>query len=163
MNLVIKMVNHIKTSAVNSRLFKVICEDIGSEYLSLLFHTDVRWLSRGNTAMRLFVLRKEILQFFPTTKHEYQKILEDEKFILYLAYQSGIFGVMNHFNRYLWGPESNIIDFAAKLTAFVRKLNLWIKKTSRTGSLECLRMWRHLERNQHYICSRNHQTSSVER
>ena len=32
-----------------------------------------------------------------------------------------------YFNRYLQGPESNIIDFAAKLTAFIRKLNYRIK------------------------------------
>ena len=109
------MVNHIKTSALNSRLRKVNCDDIGSEYLSLLFHTDVRWISPRNTVLRFFVLRKELLQFFRTTDHEYQKILV----------------------RYFWsyeslqslssGPESNIIDFKAKLTAFIRKLNLWIK------------------------------------
>ena len=64
LNLVTKMVNYIKTSALNSRLFKVICDDIGSEYTSLLFHAEVRWLSRGNTTTRLFVLRKELLQFF---------------------------------------------------------------------------------------------------
>ena len=34
MNLVVKMVNHINTSALNGRLFKVICENVGSEYLS---------------------------------------------------------------------------------------------------------------------------------
>ena len=34
---------------------------------------------------------------------------------------------MNHFNHYLLGPESNIVDFAAKLTAFIRKLNFWTK------------------------------------
>ena len=42
LNLIVKMVNYIKTSALNSRLFKIICEDIGSEYTSLLFHTEVR-------------------------------------------------------------------------------------------------------------------------
>ena len=35
---------------------------------------------------------------------------------------------MIHFNRYFQGHKSNIIDLAAKLTAFIRKLNLWIKK-----------------------------------
>ena len=77
--------------------------------------------------MCLFVLRKELLQFFQAKCHEYQTILEDENFILYLVYLSDIFGVMNHFNRYLQGPESNILDLAAKLTAFIQKLNLWIK------------------------------------
>ena len=42
LNLIVKMVNYIKTSALNSRLFKVIYEDIGSEYTSLLFHKEVR-------------------------------------------------------------------------------------------------------------------------
>ena len=123
LNLIVKMVNCIKTSGLNSRLFKVICEDIGSEYTSLLFHTEVRWLSRRNTTMRLFLLRKELLQFFQTKDHQFQKIVKDENLILHLAYLSDIFGVMNHFNRYLQGPESNIIDFATKLTAFIRKLN----------------------------------------
>ena len=63
LNLVVKMVNYIKTSALNSRLFKVICEDVGSKYMPLLFYTEVRWLSRGNTTMRLFELRKELFQF----------------------------------------------------------------------------------------------------
>ena len=126
LNLVVKMVNYIKTSALNGRLFKAIRENIESEYL-LLFYTNVRWLSRGNTAMRRFVMRKELPQFFRTKDNEYHKILKDQNFILYLACLSDIFEVMNHFNRYLQEPESNIIDFSAKLTAFVRKLNLWIK------------------------------------
>ena len=62
-----------------------------------------------------------------TKDHKFQKIFEDENFILHLAYLSDIFGVMNHFNCSLWEPESNIIDFLIKLTAFTRKLDLWIK------------------------------------
>ena len=91
LNLVVKMVNYIKTSALNSRLFKVICEDVGSECKSLLFHRKVGWLSRGNTTMRLFVLRKELLQFLQTKDHKFQKILEDENFILHFAYMPDIF------------------------------------------------------------------------
>ena len=127
LNLVVKMVNYIKTSALNSRLFEVICEDIGSEYTLLLFYTEVRWLSRENTTMRLFVLRKELLQFFQIKDHKFQKILEDENFILHLACLSHIFGVMNHFSCSLQGPESNIIHFSIQLIAFTKKLDLWIK------------------------------------
>ena len=71
LNQVVKIINYIKTSALNSRLFKVICEDVGSECTSLLFHTEVGWLSRGNTTMRLFVLRKELLQFLQTKDHKF--------------------------------------------------------------------------------------------
>ena len=71
LNLVVKMVNYIKTSALNNRLFKVICENIGSEYTSLLFYTEVRWLSRGNTTTRLFLMRKELLQFFQIKNHKF--------------------------------------------------------------------------------------------
>ena len=74
--------------------------------------------------MRLFVLRKELLQFFQIKDHKFQKILN---FILHLAYLSHIFGVMNHFSCPLQGPESNIIDFSIKLIAFTQKLDLWIK------------------------------------
>ncbi|XP_025406396.1 protein ZBED8-like [Sipha flava] len=42
----IKLVNIIKTSALNTRIFKKICSDLDSEYETLLFHTEVRWLSK---------------------------------------------------------------------------------------------------------------------
>ena len=77
--------------------------------------------------MRLFVLRKELLQFFQIKDHKFQRFLEDENSILYLAYLSHIFGVMNHFSCSLQEPESNIIDFSIKLIAFTKKLDLWIK------------------------------------
>ena len=71
LNLVVKMVKYITASALKSCLFKVICENIGSEYTPLLFYLEVRWLSRGNTTMRLFVLRKKLLQFFQIKDHKF--------------------------------------------------------------------------------------------
>ena len=71
-----------------------------------------------------FSTEKGAASVFPAKDHKYQKILEDEKFILYLGYLSDIFGVMNHFNRYLPRAESSIIGFATKLSAFILKLDL---------------------------------------
>ena len=45
LSLVIKMVNNVKGSALNSRLFKILCEDLGANHSVLLFHSNVRWLS----------------------------------------------------------------------------------------------------------------------
>ena len=44
---VVKAVNFIRGRAVNSRLFKASCDDLGKEHQYLLFHTEVQWLSRG--------------------------------------------------------------------------------------------------------------------
>ena len=64
LSLVIKMVNNIKGSALNSRLFKTLCEDLGANHNVLLFHNNVRWLSRENVTKRVYELRKELLGFF---------------------------------------------------------------------------------------------------
>nr|CAI5849659.1 unnamed protein product [Callosobruchus analis] len=43
----IKIANYIKSTALNSRLFTLLCEDLDSDHKILLFHTEVRWLSKG--------------------------------------------------------------------------------------------------------------------
>ncbi|KAL4143631.1 hypothetical protein QTP88_005943 [Uroleucon formosanum] len=62
----VKMVNAIKSSALNTRIFKKICSD--SEYETLLFHTEVRWLSKGNMLARLFSLKEEVTVFLTEKK-----------------------------------------------------------------------------------------------
>jgi len=59
----IKLVNTIKSSALNTRIFKKIYSDLDSEYETFLFHTEVRWLSKGNMLARLFSLKKEVAVF----------------------------------------------------------------------------------------------------
>ena len=44
---VVKTVNFIKRNALNTRLFSSLCQDLGSEHSSLLYHSEVRWLSSG--------------------------------------------------------------------------------------------------------------------
>ena len=58
------MVNNVKGSALNSRLFKILCEDLGTDHSALLFHSNVRWFSRGNVTKCVYELRKELLGFF---------------------------------------------------------------------------------------------------
>ena len=44
---VIKVIDFIKATP-KRRLFKVFCQDMDQDYLRLVLHTQVRWLSKGN-------------------------------------------------------------------------------------------------------------------
>jgi hypothetical protein len=46
--------------ARNSRLFSILCNEIGIQHDKLLLHTEVRRLPRGNVLSRLFELRSEV-------------------------------------------------------------------------------------------------------
>jgi hypothetical protein len=43
----VQIINYIKASAKNYRIFTTVCEEMGSDHTSLLLHTEVRWLSKG--------------------------------------------------------------------------------------------------------------------
>jgi hypothetical protein len=64
----IPCINEIKTNAKNERLFKLFCELQSAEYIRLLMHTDVIWLSKENCLkifMELFDSVAEFLNNFP--------------------------------------------------------------------------------------------------
>ena len=63
LSIAVRAVNFIRGRALNHRLFKVFCEKIGAEHNVVLFHTEVRWLSRGRVLTRVFELHEEIKQF----------------------------------------------------------------------------------------------------
>jgi hypothetical protein len=43
----VKIVNFVKTRPLNSRVFSTLCNDMGSDHVTLLQHIEVPWLSRG--------------------------------------------------------------------------------------------------------------------
>ena len=57
---VVKMVNTVKANTKKSRLFAQLCEEMDSEVTKLLYHCDVRWLSRGKVLERVLLLREEL-------------------------------------------------------------------------------------------------------
>ena len=63
LTVIIRIVNFVKTSAVNTRLFSKLCKDMNSDHETLLFHTSVRWLSKGNVVARVYEMREELTVF----------------------------------------------------------------------------------------------------
>lgn len=127
MDVSVKTTNFIKNNAVNSRCFAKLCEGMEADHVQLLYHTDVRWLSRGLILKCLFELRKEVLSFLTEKKSPLEHYYTNTTFIAKLAYLCEI-SQLNELNISLQERNSNIFYVADKVQAFRRKLALWTKR-----------------------------------
>ena len=126
MSVVIKVVNYVKSSALNTRLFSKLCNDMNADHTAILYHTQVRWLSKGNMLSCVFELREEVKLFLVAKqKHDLLLAFGGDGFSTYLAYLVGIFEALNQLNKKLQSPGTNIIVHSDAINAFVVKLNLW--------------------------------------
>ena len=116
---VIKIINEIRHKALNSRIFEILCKETGSQYTHLLFHTEVRWLSRGKILTRLFVLREEIKLFFQQQNNQkFQKLLSDDEWVAKVAYLADVFSLLNELNISLQGQLKDVFTVQGKMDAF---------------------------------------------
>ena len=121
----IRVVNFIKASATNARLFNHLCKEIDSTY-ETLFHPSLCWLSKGNMLARVYDMREEVRRFLES--HGKQDLLlsfTSEEFQLTLAYFVDIFGSLNHMNMLLQGKNTNRMNNYDAISAFIAKLGLW--------------------------------------
>lgn len=121
----VKVVNFIKGSATKARLFKLLCEDMDSLHVTLLYHTEVRWLSRGKVLTRLFELRNEALVFFEDNPFQLAHKFYDSKWLQQLAYLADIFSEINKLNLELQKSSVNIFKLSDKIESMVKKLAFW--------------------------------------
>jgi hypothetical protein len=117
----VKIINFIKCNAINSRLFLILCEEMGSEHSHLLMHTEVRWLSRGRVLNRFVELRKEIELFLIQKKSNYISIIQNTEWIAKYIYLSDIFNLINTLNLSLQVPLTTIFTMLNKVYAFKKK------------------------------------------
>ena len=60
LNTTVKLVNFVKAWPLNSCVFSALYNDMGSDHVTLLQHTEVRWLSRGKVLTLFFLLRDDL-------------------------------------------------------------------------------------------------------
>ena len=129
----ISAVNFIRGRALNHRLFRALCEEVGAQHIVLLFHTEVRWLSRGRMLTRVFEMREEICQFLRKQSSNLVDDFDNRDFTIRLAYMADIFSHLNELNTSMQGSMMNIITAKEKIPALSRKLDVWIKRVEKSN------------------------------
>ena len=128
-------INKIKAHALNTRLFKQLCNENGGASERLLLHTKVQWLLKGNCLARfnlLFVTVVEFLQSYdPGFALEVMLIKNTS------AYLSDIFVKFNELNLSLQRYEINLIKVKSALSGFNNKLTLYQRNLAGRGFFQC--------------------------
>ena len=96
MSAVIMDVNFIRSHALNHRQFKIVLDEINSEYSDICLYTEVRWLSRGKVSERVVELRNVIAEFLLSKGHEC--LLTNPEFVSDVGYLADITSHMNSLN-----------------------------------------------------------------
>jgi len=128
MDITFKIANSIRARSLHRRLFKLQVEESNMEGpTELLMHTDVRWLSRGKFLQRFRDLLSEIKLFLASRGDEFKQ-LEDDVWLLDLAFLVDITAMLNELNLDLQGKDKLIFDMISSINAFTQKLQLIITK-----------------------------------
>jgi len=119
----IRSINKIKAHPLNSRVFAKLCEKNDETTNRLLMHTEVRWLSRGDSLQRLVDVFDSTMEFLgevaPLLCHELKKC---KKHFLYLA---DIYSKFNEIQKCLQGRDVTVIQARTIIMGFQVKLGLF--------------------------------------
>ena len=117
------MVNRIKSSALNDRIFRQLCHENETEFERLLFHTEVRWLTQGNCLSRFYSLFDTIVEFLEKANQQLIKDVQKAKYDV--AYLSDIYDKNNAMNFQLQGSVVTLIKCKTVICSFIGKLTLF--------------------------------------
>ena len=117
----VECVKYVRNSALKHRVFKELCNEMGSEFEVLVYYSNVRWWSRGKVLNCVFTLRVELAVFLRERQYCHPDFFENSEFILVLAYMADIFGALNHLIQQMQGGGINIIEAEEHLKTFQKK------------------------------------------
>lgn len=104
-------------------MFQAFLEEVKADYGDVLYHTDVRWLSRGNVLKRFFALRHEIKAFLDEKGMD-TSVMQDIDWVADFAFLTDLTGHFNDLNLKLQGSQNLISDLFEAVCAFEIKLRL---------------------------------------
>ena len=78
----------------------------------------------------MFELGEELLIFLKEHNADLASLVADEIWLGKLAYLADMFNLLNELNLSLQGSDANILLSQNKITAFIKKLNIWKARVS---------------------------------
>lgn len=104
--------------------FKDFLKDLEAEYGDVIYFSEVRWLSRGQTLKRFYDLKAEV-QLFMEMKGKSFPEFEDEVWLSEFAILVDITNHLNELNSKLQKQNQFVHELFAHIKAFKNKLLLW--------------------------------------
>ena len=126
LNATLKQVNqiiiYIRANALHHRQFRQLLQLSETSAEDILYHTAVRWLSRGQTSLRVLQLRKEIVEYYSTKNKDCPLMNND--FLTSLAFLVDFLTLVNNLNQSLQGKGTTICFMYKKVLDFQDKCRL---------------------------------------
>ena len=124
----VRIVNNIRKNDTSHRIFQSFCAQMGNQHDILLYHTEVRWLSRGRVMSQFFQLRETIKLYLQHRNSNLAASLESDEFVQSVAYIADVMHHLNELNLSLQGQQINVVTACEKVKAFKLKLSLWSRR-----------------------------------
>ncbi|XP_042306980.1 general transcription factor II-I repeat domain-containing protein 2A-like [Sceloporus undulatus] len=129
MKTVVSCVNFIRANALNHRQFQEFLSKENADWEDVLYHTEVRWLSRGKVLRCFYDLLPEIAAFLVSKNKEVPE-LNDAEWKWHLAFLTDVTEFLNGLNVELKRKGKLICDMYASVKSFELKLGLLIKQVN---------------------------------
>ena len=125
MKTVIKIVNYIRTHALNHRQFRNLIAELDQGFPGdLPLHYTIRWLPKSQVLSRFFQL-VDAAKLFMEEKNKNYPELSDLEWIVNLAFLVDVLHHLNRLNLNLQGKLKMLPDLVQSVFAFINKLKLF--------------------------------------